>query len=171
MGGLSLECDGRLVVEVREDGSDGTATSNPRTFIASDLRFRGPNRKGVPRSREERAKPLQGRGADLGVWISRIPHEGEGCANHGVRCAVGPRCWDLDVRGASFGVSLRRLGAVGRAGTRRCGAGPRWFRFDVGFEPVRPLVVGVYPPRRCGACRTSGSRPRPAHGCSALPCR
>ena len=62
-----------------------TATSgSPVACTASDLRFRVPSRKSVPRSREIRAKHLRGRASDLGVWISRIPHEGGGCA---VRCA------------------------------------------------------------------------------------
>ena len=35
-----------------------------------------------------------------------LSYEGEGCANHGAKCAVRPRCWDLEASGALFGVSL-----------------------------------------------------------------
>lgn len=56
---------------------------------------------------------------------SRRAHEGEGCANHGAKCAVRPRCWDLEVSGALFGVSLGRFGRCGRAGARRCDARAR----------------------------------------------
>ena len=89
-----------------------------------------------------------------------LSYEGEGCANHGAKCAARPRSWDLEASGPLFGVSLDPLG---RDGARRCA--PMWwggalFRLGVGSEPVRPLVGGVCPRRRCGACRTSGSCPR-----------
>ena len=62
------------------------------------------------------SKSLGAVASDLGVSISRTPHEGGGCANHGAKCAVRPRSWELEASGALLGCRWTRRNPVGHAG-------------------------------------------------------